>query len=133
MLEESTISDVRKCPQCGQYLVLSRHESCDAPTGPVDTKKQAHCQDCIYTRPDEWGGLSEIFKKDDLIKCWRTTPFESVPKTGKRCFRWLSDDGRFDPDGEDPVDVSPKVPKSMLAINASTIKNEASKGNATHV
>ena len=60
----------------------------------------------MYTKPDEWDELSPVFKKGGLIKCWRVTPFETVPKTGKRCFRWLSD--RFNPDGDEPVDNVPE-------------------------
>jgi hypothetical protein len=99
---EDSVSDVRQCEACGKYLVLSRHDACNAPTKPVDTKKVAHCRDCFHTKPEEWDALPAVFKKADLIKCWRVTPFEAVPKTGKRCFRWLSE--RFDPDGDEPVD-----------------------------
>jgi hypothetical protein len=124
MLQESIISDVRKCRECGSYLALSWHATCKSPTDPVATEKKAQCQNCIYTKPDEWVGLSEVFKKDDLIKCWRTTPAEAVPKAGKRCYKWVSDEKRFDNhDGPNGV-------VSMSSIGTKeTIWSEIFKGN----
>ena len=100
---ENVTSDVRQCEACGKYLVLSRHEACNAATKPVETEKGAQCRDCFHTKPEEWDSYPQFLKKSGFVKCYRVTPAESVPNVGHHCHRWLSE--RFDPNGKDPVDI----------------------------